>query len=505
MVEKVLDKRKMKEQVQGVLTWGHGYLNLASYILIHIPEGSNPKGFLNDIKSEITPSSERPKDAAVNVAMTHTGLRKFGLPDSTLGDFNREFKEGMNTPHRSFLLGDFGVNDPKDWQWGALHQQTPDILFMVFDNDQKKLDDRCKAYMDKATAHGLTELFSLPSETLPDDKEHFGFKDGIGQPKVEGISKEFPDITPADKIYDPSKPAPQSLNTGEALLGYINQYSQFARNALVTENKGKPEVLPQDNAGSGNPSFGQNGSYLVFRHLKQDVYKFWDFLREEASKKGDFETNTMVKYGAKMVGRWPNGVPLTIAPDSEPTDFGKGMTKREAVKKMDHFLYAPTDKDGYKCPRGSHLRRSNPRDALSPNPQGSLKITDKHRILRRGRPYGPPLVPDMDPSEMLKKGDDGVDRGLVFIAFVGDISRQYEFTQHDWNNAPKFDDLYSENDPVVGNHYKQKDCPLETDNFTIQACPVRHRMNDLPNFIKTEGGGYFFLPSISAIEYLTTL
>ncbi len=487
----------MTEEVQGVLTWGHSDMHFASYILVNIPDGGKPVAFLTDLMDEIIHSKQRPDDKAVNIAMTHTGLHKFGLPEATLANFNREFKEGMNTPHRSFLLGDFGVNDPKTWLWGAPHQNPADILLMVFGKTQEILDAAHKDCLKQLEAHGLIELISIASQDLYGAKEHFGFRDGIGQPKIEGISKQYPNPTPPDRQYDPSKPSPPFLTTGEAVLGYKNQYCQYARNAIVEDKKGDTSLLPIDNAGSGKPSFGQNGSYLIFRHLLQDVYKFWDFLREEASRKGDFENDTMIKYGAKMVGRWPNGAPLTLAPDKEPEDM--------PVKKMDQFLYAPTDEHGYKCPRGSHLRRSNPRDALDPNPQGSLKITDKHRILRRGRPYGPPLVPDLDPVKMLEKGDDGVERGLVFIAFCGDISRQYEFTQHDWNNAPKFDNLYDEADPVVGNHYKMDDCPLETDNFTIQACPVRHRMNDLPNFIKTQGGAYFFLPSMSALKYLTTL
>lgn len=489
--------KTMKEEVQGVLTWGHSDMHFASYIVVNIPKTAKPVAFLAEVMDEVIYTHQRPDNNALNIAMTHSGLSKFGLPESTLDNFSREFKEGMNTPHRSFLLGDVDDNRPEEWFWGAPEQESADLLLMVFGETKELVENTRQKYLQRLSDHGLVELMSIPSEDLPDAKEHFGFRDGIGQPKIEGISKLYPKPTPADRQYDPSKKTAPFITTGEAVLGYKNQYAQYGRNALVTDQKGDLEVLPIDNAGSKERSFGQNGSYMIFRQLFQDVYKFWDFLREEASSKGDFETDVMIKYGAKMVGRWPNGAPLTLAPDSEPVGF--------PLEKMDKFLYAPTDIDGYKCPRGSHLRRSNPRDALDPSPEGSLKITDKHRMLRRGRPYGPPLAPSMDPSEMLKKGADNGERGLVFVAFVGDISRQYEFTQHDWNNAPKFDNLYSENDPVIGNHFKKDNCPLETTNFTMQGCPVRHRMNDLPNFVKTRGGAYFFLPSMSALKYLTTL
>ena len=486
MAEKILRTTKKIDafgDLQGVLPWGHSYMPWAKYVLLNIPEGATPVKFLKELMPEITGANERPGKLAMNIAFTHSGLARFGLPESTLDNFSREFKEGMNIPYRTFLLGDFGNNAPENWQWGAPQQDEVHISLMIFSIDKNERD---KAYDDCSqtiTNHGLKTLIALDSETLSDNKEHFGFRDGIGQPTYDGIPKK--------------NPSPSVIATGEVLLGYKNQYDQYGRNAIVTEAKGDPSVLPTDQSGSGSPSFGQNGSYLVFRQLSQDVNLFWEFLKKEATTDGNFDKGDMIRYGSKMVGRWPNGAPMALFPDHEPNNADPN--------KFDLFYYNPEDQYGYNCPRGSHLRRSNPRDAIAPNPEGSLRITDKHRLLRRGRPYGPPVVSSMNPEEILEKGPDNIERGLVFIAFCSDISRQYEFTQRAWTNSPKFDDLYDEADPVAGNHYKSDECPLETDNFTIQGCPVRHRMNDLPNFIKTEGGAYFFLPGMSALEYLTTL
>ena len=44
--------------------------------------------------------------------------------------------------------------------------------------------------------------------------------------------------------------------------------------------------------------------------------------------------------------------------------------------------------------------------------------------MRRGLPYGPRLAPGAP--------DDGVDRGLVFVCFVADIERQFEFLHRRW-------------------------------------------------------------------------
>jgi hypothetical protein len=41
--------------------------------------------------------------------------------------------------------------------------------------------------------------------------------------------------------------------------------------------------------------------------------------------------------------------------------------------------------------------------------------------------------------------------------------------------------------------------------FTAPARPVRRRYRDLPQFVRTGGGAYFFLPGISALRYLAQL
>jgi hypothetical protein len=40
--------------------------------------------------------------------------------------------------------------------------------------------------------------------------------------------------------------------------------------------------------------------------------------------------------------------------------------------------------------------------------------------------------------------------------------------------------------------------------FPIPATPVRHRLLDLPQFVRVRGGGYFFLPGVRALRYLAS-
>ena len=139
----------------------------------------------------------------------------------------------------------------------------------------------------------------------------------------------------------------------------------------------------------------------------------------------------------------------------------------------------PTIQSAYRCPRGAHVRRARPRD-------GSPTVR-RRRLIRRGMPYGQPL-PDA-------AGDDGVDRGLVGIFLNADIERQYEFVQRQWLNAPSFDGLWNAADPILG--------PAGRD-FTWQRRPVPRRRVGLPRFVTVRGGEYFFVPGISALQFLST-
>jgi Dyp-type peroxidase family len=251
------------------------------------------------------------------------------------------------------------------------------------------------------------------------------------------------------------------------------------------------DLLPRDSSGSGNVDLGRNGSYLVFRQLRQDVRGFWQFL-DGATKNPDGSSNptTRLKLASQMVGRWPSGAPLLKTPDQDDPRLADA----------NDFAYHQNDPYGFNCPIGAHVRRTNPRDSLDPEPgsEQSIAVGKRHRILRRGREYGPAV----DPAELLsikKSIAEDQDRGLHFLCLNANISRQFEFVQHTWVNNPHFDGLYADADPIIGTHYP------EGGTFTIQAKPVRKRLTSLPRFVSVVGGAYFFMPGIRAIRYLANL
>jgi deferrochelatase/peroxidase EfeB len=184
----------------------------------------------------------------------------------------------------------------------------------------------------------------------------------------------------------------------------------------------------------------------------------------------------------KFVGRTRNGAPLV---------------NRQAADRND-FRYED-DPQGMVCPLGSHLRRSNPRDSLG----FQTLLVDRHRILRRGIPYGQ-LVPRGRAMSDINPLDDAADadtpypgQGLIFLALNVDIRRQFEFIQSQWVNFGNDLRQGSDRDPVVGAHNRQSGGHNRIVLLTEKAegvvvCP------EIPSFVETRGGDYFFLPGLHA-------
>ena len=200
---------------------------------------------------------------------------------------------------------------------------------------------------------------------LPTGRTSFGFKDGIGQPAVEGSG------------IPPSNPQERPLKAGEIILGYPDETGELP--PMPT-----PEVL------------GRNGTYVVFRKLHTRVAAYRRYLHAKAATR---EEEALL--GAKMVGRWQSGAPLALSPDRDDPELGADPERNN------DFLYGD-DPRGFKCPAGAHARRANPRDSL--DHEGSVNVR-LHRMIRRGTSYGPML-----PEGVLE--DDGEDRGIIFV-FAG--------------------------------------------------------------------------------------
>ena len=281
------------------------------------------------------------------------------------------------------------------------------------------------------------------------------------------------------------------LEAGEFVLGYKNEYGQYTPRPAVPAQEDAHNQLPSMPQ-SQDHDLGRNGSYLVFRQYRQDVPLFWKYMARSAeSITGSPDEHAMIKLASQMVGRWPDGTPLVLSPE-------------EGEKKLDDnnaFDYRRADGEGLKCPFAAHIRRSNPKDSLDVDRATSIAISKKHRILRRGRSYGPPLSKELKPMECLNAPENNDERGLHFICINADIGRQFEFVQNGWINNQKFNGLYEERDPLISNYHNPQDAK-DTGSFCIQHAGLRTRLTDLPEFVKIKGGAYFFIPGINALKFI---
>src|SRR6185503_12432833 len=136
-----------------------------------------------------------------------------------------------------------------------------------------------------------------------------------------------------------------------------------------------------------------------------------------------------------------------------------------------------------RCPIGSHIRRTNPRDTTLPLPhdplvsewpkfketvQTRIDNVNRHRIIRRGRPYGTPLDPELNPEKMAEEKEPRQQRGLYFLCFNTNLRRQFEFVQSTWVNSPAFAGLSQDPDPLLAS---SRDVPYPDNRFTLQGGP----------------------------------
>ena len=415
----------------------------ATYILFRIDDCAGGRVLLRRLAAVVVSAAEAnaaPREAWVSVALTYQGLKALRLPQASLDSFAPEFRQGMAA--RAGALGDTGESDPTHWEQ-PLGSPEVHIVVTAISPDQARLEAALARVRETyRRMDGIAAIWRQDCHALPNEKEAFGYRDGISHPAIEGSG--VPGTNPEEL----------PLKAGEFVLGYPDEMSEAPLIPL-------PEIL------------GRNGSYVAFRKLHQRVAAFRRYLKANAVDAGAEEL-----LAAKMMGRWRSGAPLALCPLHDDPALGSDPHRNNAFGFEEDAI-------GYKTPAGSHIRRMNPRDAEI---AGVARI---HRMIRRGTSYGPPLAEGV-------LDDDGVDRGLMF-AFVGaHLGRQFEFIQSEWMNNSEFFGGRPSRDPVAGAN-------AEGGNFDIPRRPLPLRLKNLPSFVVTKGGEYAFLPGIRALRWLAEM
>lgn len=462
---------------------------------------------------------------AAFIGIAAAGMKKFRAPNTDAGtiDEGMPFAFRMGMGGRGEILGDAKTKN-RDWWWDdniLREEQTPkerkeratskadylptEAVLMLYAADQSALDRMIIIHEALLTNHGgikQTQLDCAPA--WPDenriDFEHFGFRDGISQPAMRGVGRSTRGLPERD-IMEP----------GEFIIGYKNNSGYMPMSPTLPPEADVGGALPvvvDDNL-SRFPDFGdssltdaqrdlgRNGTFIVLRELKQDVDGFHAFAEGAAKQLNQGGYSDLYKVigqrpdadwvKAKMMGRWQDGRPLIGNPvNNDP------QASRDPAERENDFTYGEDDPQGLACPFASHIRRTNPRDSKNPIDPMEQTISNRHRLLRRGRPY-------------VRKLEDGSEeKGLLFASIGTDIERQFEFVQQFWANAPAFHGLDNEPDPVIGSDVSIAGGEgVRPRYFSIPTAVGPVRLENLQNFVETKGGGYFFMPSRSALSWLS--
>ena len=267
---------------------------------------------------------------------------------------------------------------------------------------------------------GVEVIWRQDCYQLPTGRTSFGFKDGIGQPAVEGAA------SPArTRGSGRSRPARSSSATR-------------TRPASCRRCR-RPEVL------------GRNGTYVVFRKLHTRVAAYRQYLRAKAASR---EEEALL--GAKMVGRWQSGAPLALAPEQRRP---RARRRPEAQQRL------PLRR------RSAWLQVPGRRARASRQPA---------RRARRRRKRQRPPPPD-DPARHELRPDAARRACSRTTALTGASSssspartskRQFEFVKTQWLNDGIFIGAPAESDPLVGAERRLRQ------RSRSRSGPIRRRLQE---------------------------
>jgi hypothetical protein len=355
-------------EVQSNVLTEYPEAHCARMLFLHFPGAEAARDWLRTLRPRVAFGPDVKSDGPyINVGFTHEGLSTLGTDPAVLSDFPPAFIQGMEA--RAASLGDPlpapGVPIPRHWT--VVRDGTKPVHAVVFvyvrapegalktalieaghaaqanaleaDRDARtegdasansqRLRDLLSAHLDAATAASTQGVMQLGHQDLhrplvrTDEGqsdtygvEYFGFRDGLGQPRLPG-----------------TEPTADYATT-EA--GWLKDRASFE------------PILRSDAHG-----LLKNATFLVARQLRQDPKLFWQSMQDQAAAL-DLTKQALAE---QIVGRRMNGRRL----DSQSRDY-------DPVR--DRHAFDP-ERDAPSCPFHSHVRRSNPRveSNLARNPR----------------------------------------------------------------------------------------------------------------------------------------
>lgn len=493
--------------IQSIMGSGFGHYPQASCLLILLPKATaDAQRWVQAILQKITYGDVLFSDCIHQIAFSVSGLERLGMTEEELSRFSLAFRTGMASRSRRRILSDTGPDDANHWIWGGPEHPVDGALLIYALQDDALARTVTEAQSDLRSFGGDVQhiVNTRRIEKKPNgarEREPFGFVDGVSQPIIRGLSR-------------PSRPEDLQhiVEPGEFVLGYVDNRGFVVEAPWISATRDPHNLLPAVPSGTARTAYpqfmasaanadraiGRNGSYLAIRQLRQDAAAFDGYLdRAEAEIAAHpavahlKEKEQRKQYiAAKMVGRWKDGSSLVHYP-REPASTWDGSKK---CTPDNSFLFGAEDALGEACPFGAHIRRSNPRESLDPGSKQQITITNRHRILRRGRFY----KTDRQQAHTAN-ADENLADGLLFICANADIERQFEFIQQTWAMAWQFHGLENEVDPIL----TRGGVAGKLARMTIPTAHGPIHLTGLSNFVDVIGGGYFFLPGKRMLRWLS--
>lgn len=449
-----------RTDVQGNVLRGYPHPHVA-YIFLRISDKEQAREALGCLVSDIAHDGDwvQPPPSRINVAFTHSGLVAIGVTPDTFARFP-EFADGMRARAGLHLL-DVGANAPEHWQPGLRNEA--DVLLTIYGATAEERAAELARVEGCLASGGTSPVLTQLADCLPGGREHFGFYDGFSQPAFVGS----PTPPRGQGAQRPLAPRPlgswRPIRLGEFVLGHVDEDG----------------VIP----GADQPIL-HSGTFMVWRKLQQHVARFERWVRDRAGD--DLAAQQILK--ARIVGRWPDGTSLIRRPpparwDTVPVDPSADAAGSEPDNS---FTYAE-DPSGVRCPIGAHARRANPRTGLG----FRTERTRRHRIIRRGVPYGPAAAP---------AAPHDVERGLIFVCFNASITRQFELIQRRWLMDGDTFGLGDDADLLTGLGGTARKMTIQGDRRN----PPQFLTAD-DQFVTTRGGYYLFVPGIAGLHEILGL
>ncbi|CAL75159.1 Peroxidase [Bradyrhizobium sp. ORS 278] len=456
-------------------------------------------GHRDDRKAAFMSGEPRPQrdDLWLNLALGPNATDALGAPQVRQLDsaFNAGMRTGITGDPTAPVLPDGKPNPSSRDHWLVGAPSKPVDLLLIFAHDGNIVDEAAPIVDRVSEIIGAAPNYVEPAAMLPGSVEHFGFRDGISQPGVRGRivqdgAERF--ITtrygvPSQNDIDFGKPGQPLVWPGQFLAGQ----PRFEGDTSVLA----PELT--------------NGSFLVFRRLRQDVAAFESDTQAMALALGDAGGRPIPAehLRALIVGRHRSGNAImrggaatAQADDPNAINYFSFANALPAISlddgtQVSGSLADPDPAIGRLCPAWAHIRKVNPRDLQTD--RGGALTTLGFQMLRRGIPFGPPFDRDNPQAPV-----NAEDRGLLFVSYQRAIDDQFGSLNRGWMNNPNaptaggFDLLVGQNvDPATRLH-----TPKPASFFGLDTGGTALPFAAPNQWVIPTGGAFLFAPSVAFID-----